>query len=178
MRACAVRVNEVVGVAVFVSPGMRVDVLITGAPPGEASPAEPTVRTLLQNIQVLSAGTNFERDKEGKPQQVQVVTLLVSPQDAEVLSLAGNETKIQLVLRNPTDTAVTSPAGTHISELFGVRRVVAPPAGSLPRMTMATPITAPATAPEPDPAPAVKTIEVLNGAKRTLASFENSGAPQ
>src|SRR6185312_1336195 len=106
LRACAVKVNEVVGLAGFVVPGMRVDVLLTGVPPGAPADAGPRVKTLLQNIQVLSAGTNLQKDNEGKPQQVQVVNLLVTPEQAESLSLAGNEAHIQLVLRNPMDTGV------------------------------------------------------------------------
>jgi pilus assembly protein CpaB len=93
-----VKVNEVVGVAGFVVPGMRVDVLITGLPPGGNALDGPKVRTLLQNIQVLSAGVNFQQDREGKPEQAQVVNLLVTPAQAELLSLASNETHIQLVL--------------------------------------------------------------------------------
>jgi pilus assembly protein CpaB len=81
MRASAVKVNDVVGVAGFVTPGMRVDVLISGNPPGSANATQGTmVKTLLQNIEVLSAGTDIQRDAEGKPQQVQVVNLLVTPQ--------------------------------------------------------------------------------------------------
>ena len=90
MRACAVKVDEVVGVAGFATPGMRVDVLISGNPPGAINLAEgPKVKTLLQNVQVLSAGTDIQKDAEGKPQQVQVVNLLVTPEQAELLSLAS-----------------------------------------------------------------------------------------
>jgi pilus assembly protein CpaB len=129
MRACAVRVNEVVGLAGFVVPGMRVDVLITGLPPGGNPLDGPKVRTLLQNIEVLSAGTNFQKDQEGKPEQAQVVNLLVTPAQAEILSLASNETRIQLVLRNPMDTQISKPPGTVMSDLFGGARVseTAPP---------------------------------------------------
>ena len=121
MRACAVKVNEVVGVAGFVVPGMRVDVLITGLPPGGNALDGPKVRTLLQNIQVLSAGVNFQKDREGKPEQAQVVNLLVTPAQAEILSLASNETHIQLVLRNPMDTQVSGLPGMIMSDLFGRR---------------------------------------------------------
>src|ERR1700758_5003028 len=97
MRACAVKVDEVVGVAGFVTPGMRVDVLISGNPPGPLNPTEGTkVKTLLQNLEVLSAGTDIQKDAEGKPQQVQVVNLLVTPSDAQVLALAANQMRIQL----------------------------------------------------------------------------------
>ena len=83
MRACAVRVDEVVGVAGFVIPGMRVDVLVSGNPPGAGAVNGVETETILQNIQVLSAGTDIQRDAEGKPQQVQVVNLLVTPEQAE-----------------------------------------------------------------------------------------------
>ena len=101
MRACAVRVDDVVGVAGFVRPGMRVDVLVSGNAPGSSANEGPKVKTLLQNIEVLSAGTDIQKDNEGKAVQVPVVNLLVTPEQAELLSLASNQTKIQLVLRNP-----------------------------------------------------------------------------
>ena len=118
MRACAVRVDEVVGVAGFVIPGMRVDVLVSGNPPGEGNQGVVT-ETILQDIQVLSAGTDIQRDAEGKPQQVQVVNLLVTPEQAQLLSLAANSLKIQLVLRNPLDTQTTKVPETAMSNLFG-----------------------------------------------------------
>jgi pilus assembly protein CpaB len=160
MRAVAVHVNEVAGVAGFVVPGMRVDVLITGNPPGEASRGT-LVKTLLQNIEVLSAAQNFQHDAEGKPVNVPVVNLLVNPEQAEVLSLAGNETKIQLVLRNPLDTKVADTKGTAVSELFsGMQRApVAQRAYAAPR-----PVVVP-----PPPAPAV--VEIINGTKRVQSTF-------
>jgi hypothetical protein len=100
---------------------MRVDVLITGLPPGGNALDGPKVRTLLQNIQVLSAGVDFQKDREGKPEQAQVVNLLVTPAQAEILSLASNETHIQLVLRNPMDTQVSGLPGMIMSDLFGRR---------------------------------------------------------
>src|ERR1035437_963364 len=107
MRACAIKVDDVVGVAGFVTPGMHVDVLISGNPPNAPNPNQgPEVKTLLQNLEVLSAGTNIQKDAEGKAQQVQVVNLLVTPEQAEILSLASSQTHIQLVLRNPLDTQI------------------------------------------------------------------------
>lgn len=169
MRACAVRVNEVVGVAGFVTAGMRVDVLITGIPPG-ATGGGPAVKTLLQNIQVLSAGANIDKDKEGKPQQAQVVNLLVTPDQAEVLSLAGNETRIQLILRNPMDTKVTTPPGTVMSDLFGQPKQRAPPEGT--RSSMPTRRPDPPFHYTPPAAPSVYVIEVLNGPTRTELKFQ------
>jgi pilus assembly protein CpaB len=160
MRATAVKVNEVVGVAGFVTPGMRVDVLITGNPPGAANSSQGSlVRTLLQNIEVLSAGTDIQRDAEGKPLQVQVVNLLVTPSQAEILSLASNETRIQLVLRNPLDTKLDRPPGTATAQLFTD--------GVLPKAAV------PVRKAEPKPVPTSRTylVEVFNGTKKSETKF-------
>ena len=174
MRACAVKVNEVVGVAGFVVPGMRVDVLITGLPPGGNALDGPKVRTLLQNIQVLSAGENFQKDREGKPEQAQVVNLLVTPAQAEILSLASNETHIQLVLRNPMDTQVSGLPGTIMSDLFGGARAPAP----VPSVRPAIPSPAmhpPVPVPVEPAAHSQYTIEVSNGSVHTQATFSRPG---
>src|SRR5215469_12564719 len=161
MRAAAVRVNEVVGVAGFVVPGMRVDVIIAGVEPGTASAQGPKVKTILQNIQVLSAGTNIQKDNEGKPVQVEVVNLLVTPEQAEVLSLASNETRIQLVLRNPLDTETAKTPGTAMARLFSDGSAPAPkPVAVAPRRAPA-----PASQVVEKPAPRIYLIEVLNGSK-------------
>lgn len=120
MRAVAVRVNDVVGVAGFVVAGMRVDVLVSGLPPNTSSRDRlgTQTRTVLQNIEVLSAGQSIQKDTEGKPLTVPVVNLLVTPEQAETLSLASNETKIQLVLRNPLDTKEAKAPGTAVAYLF------------------------------------------------------------
>ncbi|WP_035359036.1 Flp pilus assembly protein CpaB [Edaphobacter aggregans] len=164
MRACAVKVDEVVGVAGFATPGMRVDVLISGNPPGATNTTEGTkVKTLLQNIEVLSAGTDIQKDEEGKPKQVQVVNLLVTPEQAEALSLASNQTRIQLVLRNPLDTKIAEPPGTAVANLFADKNA-APPK---PRST-GTPH------PAPKPAAHVFLIQVFNGSKRSEEKFVSS----
>lgn len=165
MRAVAVRVNDVVGVAGFVVSGMRVDVLISGNPPGSAA-SGPKVKTLLQNIEVLSAGQNFQKDAEGKPVQVPVVNLLVTPDQAEILSLASNETRIQLILRNPLDTQATNTPGTAMATLFGEGKPAAPQA-SRARVKPAPP----AVVPPPTAPPSPFLIEVLNGPKRTEVKF-------
>jgi len=159
MRATAVKVNEVVGVAGFVTPGMRVDVLITGNPPGVASNTGQgsLVRTLLQNIEVLSAGTDIQRDAEGKPLQVQVVNLLVTPAQAEILSLASSETRIQLVLRNPLDTNLDKPPGTATAQLFSEST---PPKAVVAGHRVSK------------PAPSrVYLVEVFNGSKKSETKF-------
>jgi len=160
MRAAAVRVDEVVGLAGFVTPGMRVDVLISGNPPGESKNVQGTLtKTLLQNIKVLSAGTDIQKDAEGKPHQVQVVNLLVNPEQAEKLSLAGNETRIQLVLRNPLDTVIAKPAETSVAQLFADNNTPPPPrhvsyGGKVARR-----------------APEVYLVQVINGSKKSEAKF-------
>lgn len=158
MRACAVKVDDVVGVAGFVTPGMRVDVLISGDPPGNPNPREGTeVKTLLQNIQVLSAGTDIQKDNEGKPQQVHVVNLLVNPDQAEALSLASNHTQIQLVLRNPTDTKVSDVETTAMGNILGT--VTNKPAMTHVRVRRVKPATQ------------TVSVEVINGTQRTEQKF-------
>src|SRR5664279_5211086 len=127
MRAVAVRVNEVVGVAGFVVPGMHVDILISGNTPGSSSTVGTLTQTLLQNIEVLSAGQDFKKDAEGKPIMVQVVNMLVTPTQAEQLSLAASQTSIQLVLRNPLDHEIAKTPGTALSHLFNNGRMPPPP---------------------------------------------------
>ncbi|MCZ2074777.1 MAG: Flp pilus assembly protein CpaB [Bryobacteraceae bacterium] len=118
MRAVSVRVNDVVGVAGFVLPGMRVDVLVTGRPP---SSDDTITSTVLQNILVLSAGQTIQADTTGQAINAPNVTLLVSPEQAEILTLAGNEGRIQLVLRNGGDQEVEVTPGRTISQLYGRR---------------------------------------------------------
>jgi len=127
MRACAVKVDDVVGVAGFVTPGMRVDVLVSGTPPGSNQSAEGDLSaTVLQNIEVLSAGTDIQQDNQGKPKSVQVVNLLVTPEQAQRLSLASNQLKIQLVLRNPLDTKTAELPSTATVALFPGAHAPAP----------------------------------------------------
>jgi pilus assembly protein CpaB len=164
MRAIAVKVDQVVGVAGFVLPGMRVDVLISGVPPvnpgaNSGNNNNTQVRTVLQNIEVLSAGTDIQKDAEGKPQQVQVVNLLVSPEQAQVLALASNETRIQLVLRNPLDTKVAPVQGTAMTNLFLDQNAPA----TKPHLTGR-----PAA---PKKAPETFSVVVINGSKKSEEKF-------
>jgi len=170
MRACAVKVDQVVGVAGFVTPGMRVDVLASGTPPGATPGIEGTVtKTILQNIQVLSAGTDIQKDAEGKAHPVQVVNLLVTPVQAETLSLASNQSnvKIQLVLRNPLDTKVAQVSGTAMSNLFSDADANAP------AKTVRT-----ASRRRHKAASSSYSIEVFNGTKRSQEKFSIPGGQQ
>jgi pilus assembly protein CpaB len=123
MRAVAVRVTDVAGVAGFVLPGLRVDVLVTGTPPGENG---SVTTTCLQNILVLSAGQIIQPNANGQAIQTPTVTLLVNPEQAEILTLAGNEGRIQLVLRNSGDQDIASTPGTEIAEIYNRRPKPAP----------------------------------------------------
>ncbi len=112
MRAICVRVNEVIGVAGFVVPGTRVDVIVTFE--GRAQQRESVARVVVSNAQVLTAGTRFDQEKarqDGRPIPTSVVTLLVTPEDAERVALAGAEGRITLTLRNPLDNAPTESLG-------------------------------------------------------------------
>jgi pilus assembly protein CpaB len=167
MRACAVRVDEVVGVSGFVTAGMRVDVLVSGNAPGAAASDGPKVKTVLQNIEVLSAGTNLQKDNEGKPVQVPVVNLLVTPEQAEVLSLATNQTRIQLVLRNPLDNETTKTPGVVMSSLFSDGAPAPKPKTAAVRSTPTVRV----IPPSPPPPPHIFLIQVINGSKRSEEKF-------
>jgi pilus assembly protein CpaB len=117
-RAVSVRVNEVIGVAGYVLPGTHVDVVATANATSRSE--DITTKVVLSNVEVLAAGTRLEQDTpDGKPMQVTVVTLLVSPDDAERLTLASTEGKIQLALRNPLDTESPSTPGVKPGALLG-----------------------------------------------------------
>lgn len=162
MRAVALRVNEVIGLAGFVLPGMRVDVLIMGNAPA-ANQNGVLCRTVLQDIEVLSAGQKIEKNVEGKPESAQVVNLLVSPDQAEILSLANDQTRVQLVLRNPLDTKEHPTQGISLASLFGQ----SVKADSTPAERPSAPVR---VAPLPEP-----TIEVYSGAKRSEQRIDSPG---
>jgi pilus assembly protein CpaB len=156
LRAVSVKVNEVIGVAGYVLPGTRVDVVATLSPTQQ--PTDTTSKVILTNVQVLASGTKIERDTEkNKPMAVTVVTLLVDPVEAEKLTLAANEGKIQLALRNPLDKATPVTRGIKPAVLLG-----AP--SSTPR-----PVTVGTVAKQqtpPPPPPADPTVEIIRGDKR------------
>ena len=116
MRALTVAVNDVVGVAGFVTPGTMVDVLVTGSVTGNGQ--QSITDTILENIRVLAAGQTIEQDEDGKPQTVPVVTVLVDPDEATKLTMASTEGKIQLALRNTTDTVETKPSPIYRASMF------------------------------------------------------------
>lgn len=155
-RALSVRVNDVVGVAGYVLPGTRVDVVATVNP--TQNQIDVTSKVILTNVQVLAAGTRIEQDEKNKPIQVSVVTLLVNPDEAEKLTLASTEGKIQLALRNPLDKTAPLTYGIKPAVLMGtgapVRRVASASTQRKPQLQVA---------PAPAPAP---TVEIIRGDKR------------
>jgi pilus assembly protein CpaB len=177
MRAVAVRVNEVVGVAGFVVPGMRIDVLISGSRPGGDPGLGTITKTLLQNLEVLSAGQDFKKDAEGKPVVVQVVNLLVTPEQAEQLSLASSQTNIQLVLRNPLDHDVAKTPGTAVTYLFNGGKPK-PPAEPVARPSKPAPQMAKAIVRELPPPPPKKeapfVMEIISGKTKAETKFDRS----
>lgn len=116
MRAIALRSDEVVGVAGFLMPGTHVDVLVTYRATGQQ---DPITSTVLQNVEVLAVGHQIQPDPSGKPANVDVVTLLLSPQDAEKAVLAAAQGAIHFVLRNGNDTASSPTTTMDVGELSG-----------------------------------------------------------
>jgi pilus assembly protein CpaB len=166
MRAVSIRVNEVVGVAGFVIPGTRVDVLVT-VRAGQGANSEPQTRVVLSNVQVLTAGTRFDHERataEGKAIPAGVVTLLLTPPDAEKLTLASEEGRIMLTLRNPLDQAPTTTEGTRFSALLG--KPSAPPVvkETTPGRRRVEPAPKPVAVATP---PKVYTVETIRAAKRS-----------
>ena len=157
MRAVSVRVNEVVSVAGFVGPGTRVDILLTGTPNGST---EPQTTTVLQNVAVIASGHTLERNAAGDPQNTPVITLLASPEDAERLTLASSEGKIQLSLRNPLDTHADAVDPANAKGLYkGGTPVVAPPRAPIRAVKQHK-------TEQPPPSPSVLSVEVYQGDKK------------
>jgi pilus assembly protein CpaB len=157
MRAVSVRVNEVVSVAGFVGPGTRVDVLLTGTPNGST---ENQTTTVLQNVAVIASGNKLERTATGESMNTPVITLLVSPDDAERVTLASAEGRIQLILRNPLDTQQDEVAAANARGLY---KGGTPPA---PQPVHTHPVKVQKAPPQPAPSPSVMSIEVYQGDKK------------
>jgi pilus assembly protein CpaB len=163
MRAITVAVNDGVGVAGFVTPGTMVDVLVTGQMAGQGN--NKITRTILENVRVLAAGQKIEQDREGKPQTVPVITLLVTPDDATKLTMGSTEGKIQLALRNTIDTKKNDPPPVLEAVLF------APPGGIKPAAPERHSGSKQHVAPPP---PQSYVVEVITGGKRENKSFPAS----
>lgn len=160
MRAMSVRVNEVVSVAGFVLPGTRVDVLLTGNP---TSGSDQQTTTVLENVAVLATGQKLERNSAGDPENAAVITLLVSPDDAQKLTLASSQGRIQLSLRNPLDTKQQDLGLVNTNSLYRGGAPVRPVTAAVrPR---------PKTVGVVPAAPPVYSVEVIKGDKKEETKF-------
>lgn len=167
MRAVSVRVNEVVSVAGFVTPGTRVDVLLTGAPTGTG---EQQTTTVLQNVAVLASGHTLERTSSGEAQNTAVITLLVTPDDAQRLTLASTEGHIQLALRNPLDTKEGTVPASGSRSLFQGVAAPTPVHAAVRHLTSAKPA-------QPAVPPAGVSVEVYQGDKKAeVVKFPDEGS--
>lgn len=162
MRATSVRSNEIMGVAGFLFPGSHVDVLATFRLVGSDS---PITQTVLQDVEVLTAGQRMQPDPEGKPQTVTVVTLLLNPVDSEKLLLASTQATIQFVLRSGADKERIDTKPVSMDELFAGLKKPPAPAPAAPRVRRE----APKTAQKP---PDFYTVEVIHGDKKSVEKFE------
>jgi pilus assembly protein CpaB len=161
MRAVAIRSNDIIGVAGFVYPGSHVDLLITFTPPGSTTNL-PLTETVLQNVEVLTAGQTIEPDPQGRPQSVGVVTLLLNPQDAQKLQLASGAGNIQFVLRSGADQKTAELRPTSLDELL-VGHKAAPPVVAAPGVHRAPQKTTPQNP--------IYMLEVIQGTQRSIEKF-------
>jgi pilus assembly protein CpaB len=166
LRAMSVKVNEVIGVAGFVLPGTRVDVLATMREDGSGNNQNPMARTVVSNVEVLTAGTRYDQEeaKDGKPQRSTVVTLAVLPLDAERIALASAEGKISLALRNPLDVEPTSTSGIRLVSLM--RGTGPEPVLDIKKQRMVPSKRMPPPPPPVVVAPSVYKVETIRAAKR------------
>jgi pilus assembly protein CpaB len=158
MRAVSVRVNDVVAVAGFVLPGTRVDVLLTGSAGGSG---DEQTTTVLENVAVIANGQKMDRNSSGEPQNAAVITLLVSPDDAQKLTLASTQGRIQLALRNPLDTKQDEIAAVSTHSLY---KGLPAPAPKLETRVRRPVVAAPKV-------PSVYTVEVIRGEKKDTTNF-------
>ena len=167
MRAISVRVNEVIGVAGFVLPGTRVDVLVAVNDDGdEGTRQEPMARTVVSNLQVLTAGTRYDQEeaKDGQAIRSTVVTLAVLPADGERIALASAEGQLSLVLRNPLDVDPSDTTGIKLAALM--KGTGPEPVLDAPKRRM-IPGKKQTAAPAPPPPPQLYKVEAIRAAKRT-----------
>jgi pilus assembly protein CpaB len=162
-RAVSVQVNEVISVAGFVAPGTHVDVLLTGRP-STSGMQDAMTTTVLENVEVLAAGQEMQQNPDGgKPRTVTAITLLVTPEEAQKLTLASSEGRIQLALRNPMDGKQETLQTVRSAALYHTEAAPAPTkAASQPRS-----VARPAVA----PAPSAYVVEMIKGDKREPVKF-------
>lgn len=163
MRAISVKVDDVVGVAGFAVPGAHVDVVVS-----VTQREQSVARVVVSNVEVLATGTRTGQARSDLGTATDsVVTLLVSPADAERISLAASVGRITLTLRNPLDATPTETRGTQVASLLGAPEPAAPSAAPAPRPAARVVRQAEPAPPPPPPPPAPYTVETIRAAKRT-----------
>ncbi len=169
MRAVAIKVNDVIGIAGFVLPGTRVDVIVVGSP--DERKRNDTSKVILENIVVLAAGQNIEQSIDGEPQTVQVITLLVTPEGAEKLALASVDGRLQLALRHPLDLVLNDPPPVKKADLYtqAASSTPKPPVQRVSRPRSRAKATA---APAKPPARRLFEVELIQGSERETIQFE------
>ncbi len=163
-RAMAVRVDKVVGVSGFVHPGHRVDVLVTVSK-GEGG---TTTKIVLENILVLAAGPDVSTAKQDKSAPVDVITLEVTPQEGEKLALAASEGKLQLALRNFSDTEEVLTKGTTVPMLlasYGGSGAASASKGAVKAKAKSSPV-------KSAPVTTVYRVELIKGGKVTETKID------
>jgi len=156
-------------VAGFVLPGTRVDIILTGRPIDDRK-GEDLSKTILENVTVLAADQNIEPDSNGQPQKTQVITLLVTPEDAQKLALATSNGRLQLSLRNPLDEDQADPDAYRAAELYkGPSTVPDPPPVRPRRSTPRPPIRVLAP---PTPPVKIHEVELIQGTQREKRTFQ------
>jgi pilus assembly protein CpaB len=167
MRAISVRVNEVIGVAGFVVPGAHVDVVVTIA--SNENNQDRISRVVVSNVQVLTANTRYDQEearKDAKAVKSTVVTLMVTPLDAERIALAQADGELMLTLRNPLDVEPTVTPGVRKAVLFASQPAPAATSSTRPAVRRVVPAP-PVVAPPPPPAPLFRVVETIKAAKRS-----------
>jgi len=164
-RAITVGVDQVSGVAGFITPGSMVDVLLTTTPPGHP---EPITKMIFQNIPVLAIGQIVE-EKEGKPVLVPTVTLDVTPVDAEKLAMASAGGTLRLLLRRSGDTGIANTPGANITRVISLGRA-APEKARVVSKAAPKAAGTEATTKKPEQKP-LYTVEVWQNGKKTELTF-------
>ncbi|HUV13285.1 MAG TPA: Flp pilus assembly protein CpaB [Acidobacteriota bacterium] len=181
MRAVSLRVNDVAGVSGFAFPGSRVDVILSGN--AEGTGGIDISKVILENVEIIAAGTNIVRDAQGEPKKVSVITVLVTPEQAQVVALASLDGQIRLALRNPLDLEQADPAPFRRASLYtGSSDDAMPPPvepASQGKKRVVRRVKAPPPPPPPPPAPIIVEVEVIQGTDRKTMTFEKSkGEPK
>jgi len=169
MRAVAIRVNDVIGIAGFVLPGTRVDVIVTGSP--DERGRNDTAKVILESIEVLAAGQSIEQGTDGEPQTVQVITLLVTPEGAEKLALASVDGRLQLALRHPLDLDLNDPPPVKRASLY-IQAASSTPPPPVRRVSRPRPRAKPTVVPVKPRVPRLVEVELIQGSVRETIQFE------